>query len=269
MLGFFMPFFQFKYLGVISLLCSSMVYAAPIENLSLSQSNSTPSQEQPTLENNVPTTNINWELMQKNEKLEEEVRKLRGLLEEHDHQIDQLKKDLDNKYADLDNRLQIQQQKEDDEAKTVEDNPPAPSDENKASVQENTASEMQPQTLEKLTDKDAYTAVLEAYKQGGAKQAIKPMENFIQNYKNSVYLGNAHFWLAEFNLALTPPNYLEAKKHYEIVTKLFFQSPKASRALYQLYSMAKDVDKNNVSANLYKQQLLKNYPTSQEARYFK
>ena len=95
------------------------------------------------------------------------------------------------------------------------------------------------------------------------------MKRFIQSYPQSPYIGNAHFWLAEFNLAITPANYNEAKKNYEIVAKHFPQSAKAPHALYQLYSIEKDVDQNTVSANLYKQQLLKSYPKSQEAGYLK
>ncbi len=44
------------------------------------------------------------------------------------------------------------------------------------------------------------------------KKAIAPMQNFIKNHPNSVYTGNAYFWLAEFNLATDPVNYNEAKK---------------------------------------------------------
>ncbi|MEL4682547.1 hypothetical protein AAF164_10535, partial [Acinetobacter baumannii] len=45
-------------------------------------------------------------------------------------------------------------------------------------------------------------------------------------------------------------------------------SSKAPRALYQLYSIAKDVDKNTVSANQYKNKLLSQYPKSEEAKFF-
>ncbi|KAF5293998.1 hypothetical protein FQR65_LT20020 [Abscondita terminalis] len=118
-------------------------------------------------------------------------------------------------------------------------------------------------------EKAAYTVALDAYKKGGAKQAIAPMQNFIKNYPNSIYTGNAYFWLAEFQLAIDPPNYNEAKKNYEIVAAKFPNSSKAPRALYQLYSIAKDVNKNTQTANVYKSKLLSTYPKSEEAGYFK
>ena len=46
------------------------------------------------------------------------------------------------------------------------------------------------------------------------------MQNFIKNHPNSVYISNAYFWLAEFNLAIEPTNYSEAKKNFEIVAKI-------------------------------------------------
>lgn len=118
-------------------------------------------------------------------------------------------------------------------------------------------------------EKAAYTVALDAYKQGGAKKAIAPMQNFIKNNPNSVYIGNAYFWLAEFNLAIEPTNYVEAKKNYSIVADKYPESSRAPRALYQLYSIAKDVDRNAASATQLKNKLLQKYPKSEEAGYLK
>ena len=95
------------------------------------------------------------------------------------------------------------------------------------------------------------------------------MQNFIKNNPNSVYISNAHFWLAEFNLAIEPTNYPEAKRNYNIVVTKYPNSSRASRALYQLYSIAKDVDRNTAQTAQLKQKLLKNYPKSEEAKFFK
>lgn len=118
-------------------------------------------------------------------------------------------------------------------------------------------------------EKAAYTVALDAYKQGGAKKAIAPMQNFIKNNPNSVYIGNAYFWLAEFNLAIEPTNYIEAKKNYGIVVDKYPDSSRAARALYQLYSIAKDVDRNMVLATELKNKLLQNYPKSEESGFVK
>lgn len=291
-------------LGCITFMMVSTVWAAPIENVNLSQnsdSNNIAATTPVASAINVPT-NLNWELVQKSERLENEVRSLRGALEEQQNTIDQLKKDAENRYNDLDQRIQLLQQKVDPDTSSQDTDstdssndatqgatPAAPSNNNTpsttvpekkvdnktspdtSSAVKNTASTATGVTPTKkpLNEKAAYTVALDAYKQGGAKSAITPMQSFIKTYPKSIYIGNAHFWLAEFYLAIEPPNYNEAKKNYEIVAKQYPQSSKTPRSIYQLYSIAKNIDHNTVSANLYRQQLLTKYPKSQEAGFVK
>ncbi|USA45280.1 tetratricopeptide repeat protein [Acinetobacter sp. C26M] len=274
----------------IALLSSAHLYAnVPIESRSLSQQQA----------NNVVagSPSLNWEIMQKNQKLEEEIRKLRGQLEEHDNSIEQLKKELTNRYTDLDQRLELLSQKID----PPEDNPEAqdataatatnnieaaaPAIAPTAPVQQQqtapAAKAQQPSAVQPPAntattsnttnqielEKAAYTVALDAYKQGGAKKAIQPMQNFIKNHPNGIYVGNAYFWLAEFYLAVEPVDYKAAKQNYNIVATRYPNSAKASRAVYQLYSIAKEVDKNTALANQYRSKLLSQYPQSEEAKF--
>lgn len=285
----------------IALMSTTSLYAnIPIESRGLSQNDGSASN---TSSSNISVpTNLNWELMQKNQQLENDIRTLRGQLEEQANDIEQLKKDLANRYTDLDQRLELLHQKVDPDSVTQDDssnttadssattNTSAPSsqptDGNKvvAAPPTPTTSEQQPsapvtnaqptnaaqnQSNPLELEKAAYTVALDAYKQGGAKKAIAPMQNFIKNHPNSIYTGNAYFWLAEFHLATDPVNYNEAKKNYNIVANQYPNSSKAPRALYQLYSIAKDVDKNTASANQYKNKLLTQYPKSEEVKFFK
>lgn len=286
----------------IALMSTTSLYAnIPIESRGLSQNDGSASN---TSSSNISVpTNLNWELMQKNQQLENDVRTLRGQLEEQANDIEQLKKDLANRYTDLDQRLELLHQKVDPDSTTHEDSsnttadsttstntsapqsqptdgnkvvvaaPPTPTTPEQQSsapvinAQPVTAAQNQSNPLE--LEKAAYTVALDAYKQGGAKKAIAPMQNFIKNHPNSIYTGNAYFWLAEFHLATDPVNYNEAKKNYNIVASQYPNSSKAPRALYQLYSIAKDVDKNTMSANQYKNKLLTQYPKSEEVKFFK
>lgn len=261
----------------LSLLSSASLYAVPIESRGLSETSPAATQinshDAPVsrIDNNTPISgNPSWDLIQKVQGLENQIRELRGKIEEQDHQIDQLTKELNNRYADLDQRLNLLQP---DQADGEENNAAAnnTTQTQTAPTQNQTSSESKPNTTSNQQDleKAAYTVALDAYKQGGAKKAIAPMQNFIKSYPNSVYTGNAYFWLAEFNLAIDPPNYKEAKKNYEVVASKFPNSAKASRALYQLYSIANDVDKNPSTAKVYKNKLLSAYPQSEEAKYFK
>ncbi|WP_375038198.1 YbgF trimerization domain-containing protein [Acinetobacter sp. RW6] len=275
----------------IALMSTTSLYAnIPIESRGLSQSGGSPSN---TSSNNVSVpSNLNWELMQKNQQLENDVRALRGQLEEQSNDIEQLKKDLSNRYTDLDQRLELLNQKVDPES-APSDNPtnsdtPATASTETSTVENkvvnatptsnpSTTPPPQPEASQPPAqnqsnpvelEKAAYTVALDAYKQGGAKKAIAPMQNFIKNHPNSVYTGNAYFWLAEFNLATDPVNYNEAKKNYNVVATRYPNSSKAPRALYQLYSISKDVDKNTASANQYKTKILSQYPKSEEAKFF-
>ena len=273
----------------IALLSSASLYAIPIESRGLSD---TASSRNDVTNSPAPIAgNMNWDLIQKNQQLENQIRELRGKIEEQDHAIDQLNKELTNRYTDLDQRLELLNQKLEPESNHPEQAPAenAPVDSSTATDQTSTASKATTNSTAPTTaqnpatptnssnntsdpvalEKAAYTIALDAYKKGGAKQAIAPMQNFIKNYPNSIYTGNAYFWLAEFQLAIDPPNYNEAKKNYEIVAAKFPNSSKAPRALYQLYSIAKDVNKNTQTANVYKSKLLSTYPKSEEAGFFK
>ena len=274
-------------LCALALLCSTSVFAnIPIESHNLSQSSAGYANSPAIATSNMATanvpTNINWQLMQKNQQLENDIRQLRGKIEEQDNEIAQLKHELQNRYTDLDQRLELLQQKIDPESAPTaeEDNQKdtAPSASNNQ-LNTNTPKSAQNTTYVSPTaqglntnielDKAAYTVALDAYKQGGAKKAIAPMQNFIKNHPNSVYISNAYFWLAEFNLAIEPTNYSEAKKNFEIVAMKYPQSAKASSALYRLYSIAQDVDHKTTLATQYKSKILSQYPKSEEARFFK
>ena len=266
----------------IALLSSASLYAIPIESRGLSD---TASSRNDVANSPAPIAgNMNWDLIQKNQQLENQIRELRGKIEEQDHAIDQLNKELTNRYTDLDQRLELLNQKLEPENNQPEQAPAenAPVDSSTATDQTTTASKATTNSPAATTanssnntsdpvalEKAAYTIALDAYKKGGAKQAIAPMQNFIKNYPNSIYTGNAYFWLAEFQLAIDPPKYKEAKKNYEIVAAKIPNSSKAPRALYQLDSIAKDVNKNTQTANVYKSKLLSTHPKSGEAGFFK
>ena len=266
-------------LALVALMGSTYSNAAPIESRGLSQGSG--------VANEVGASpiagNMNWDLIQKNQQLENQIRELRGKIEEHDHQIDQLNKELSNRYTDLDQRLELINQKLDpepadahtdsDSSTDPQNTSPSPDPQTATPTEQSnpTESPTNPQAANQSVEleKAAYTIALDAYKQGGAKKAIAPMQNFVKSYPESIYTGNAYFWLAEFNLAIEPPNYNEAKKHYETVASRFPNSSKAPRALYQLYNIAKEVNKNTASANVYKNKLLNTYPKSEEAGFVK
>lgn len=271
-------------LCALALLCSTSVFAnIPIESHNLSQSSANYANSPAIGTTNMGTanvpTNVNWQLMQKNQQLENDIRQLRGKMEEQENEISQLKHELQNRYTDLDQRLELLQQKVDPESAPMseednqKDSSPSPSN-NQLNIPAPQSANNATPTAQGLNanieqEKAAYTIALDAYKQGGAKKAIAPMQNFIKNHPDSVYISNAYFWLAEFNLAIEPTNYTEAKKNFEIVATKYPQSAKAVSALYRLYSIAKDVDHKPALAGQYRSKILSQYPQSEEAGFVK
>lgn len=256
--------------AVTALFTTPLFANIPIESRGLSQTaNQASMNTQSASSAGVSTsvqTNTSWQIMQKNQQLESDLRILRGKMEEQENEIAQLKSELTNRYADLDQRLELLQQKiEPAEENPTEDNPQDSSPSLNANEINTASSGQQPTEL----DKAAYTVALDAYKNGGAAKAIAPMQNFIKNNPNSVYISNAYFWLAEFNLAIDPPNFEEAKRNYTIVADRYPKSTRASRALYQLHNISKDVEQKPAIATQYKNKLLSNYPQSEEAKFFK
>ncbi len=214
-----------------------------------------------------------WLLTQKIQKLEEDVRILRGKVESHDNDIDQLQKDSKNRFVDFDQRLgQVQ-----DDVKKLQGNsgqipvtttPTNTQTQNPATS--NTASQNPVAGNGAATtdeaDKVAYIAAYEAYKTGGAAQAIAPMKKFINDYPQSQFVPNAYYWLGEFNLAVNPPNFAAATTNFKIVTSKYPKSAKAAAATYRLATLA-DVDQHQTTAIALMKTLVKNYPGTQEAGF--
>lgn len=208
-----------------------------------------------------------WLLTQKIQKLEEDVRNLRGKVESHDNDIDQLQKDAKNHFVDFDQRLgQVQ----DDVKKLNGTATPPVSGDTTAPQSSNTVApnttgnSAAPATDE--ADKVAYIAAYEAYKAGGAAQAIVPMKKFIADYPQSQFVPNAYYWLGEFNLAITPPNFATASANFKIVMNQYPKTAKAAAATYRLATLA-DVDQHQATAVALMKTLLKNYPGTQEAGF--
>ncbi len=214
-----------------------------------------------------------WLLTQKIQKLEEDVRILRGKVESHDNDIDQLQKDAKNHFVDFDQRLgQVQDDVKKLQGGTgqaaVADNPTNSQTQN--TVAPNTTSQNPVVGNGTATtdeaDKVAYITAYEAYKTGGAAQAIAPMKKFINDYPQSQYVPNAYYWLGEFNLAVNPPNFAVATTNFKIVTSKYPKSAKAAAATYRLATLA-DVDQHQATAIALMKTLVKNYPGTQEAGF--
>ena len=221
-------------------------------------------------------TSTLWKLYQQVQQLQQEVRDLRGRFESQEQQLDQTDKELKARFTDLDQRFgQLKN--------TVTALEPTVSESNTTISNETTVdtsgaidasvtptppitSPKPAVSNEPDADKRAYIGAYDAYKSGGAAKAIAPMQAFINNYPSSVYISNAHYWLGEFYLASTPPNFEQAAKSFTVVTSQYPSSAKGAAATYRLATMA-DVDKRTTEAVRLMKKIITDYPNTQEAGY--
>ena len=103
--------------------------------------------------------------------------------------------------------------------------------------------------------------------EGGAAKAIKPMQQFIASFPNSVYIPNAYYWLGEFYLASNPADFVKAKKSFNEVVNKYPKSAKASTALYRVATITQEIDKRTSEATVLMKKLLRDYPGAAEAQY--
>jgi tol-pal system protein YbgF len=219
----------------------------------------------------VDQTSTLWKLYQQVQRLEEDMRLLRGRFESQEQQLSQTDKELKTRFTDLDQRFeQLHNQIQTPIAAETPSTPPTntttiPTDSNLATTPA-TANPPPPTVTTDDADKRAYVGAYDAYRAGGAGKAIAPMKTFIQNYPNSVYVPNANYWLGEFYLASTPPDFVNAKRSFTIVMQQYPKSAKAAAAIYRLATMA-EVDDQLIEATRLMKLLTQQYPNTQEAGY--
>ncbi|MEY2863877.1 MAG: hypothetical protein RLY58_1584 [Pseudomonadota bacterium] len=265
-------------LMTVGLVCtaSALSHAAvPVEMRALTPS-ATP---------NLPTTNspdtnpdqttMMWKLYQQVQDLQQEVRSLRGRFESQEQQLDQTDKELKARFTDLDQRFdqfktQLPTTATSDTTNT--DTPPAALTTGSTEPQTTASTVAATPTTSTATppapdaDKRAYVSAYDAYKAGGAAKAIEPMQAFIRTYPTSVYVPNAHYWLGEFYLAITPPDFKQAAQSFAVTSLTYPKSAKAAAATYRLATMA-DVDNRPAEATRLMTRLTTDYLGTQEAGF--
>ena len=244
----------------------------------------------PNASGNPDQPSMLWQVYQQIQQIQEDLRNLRGKMEAMDDQNDRQSTENTNRFKDLDQRLdQLSGQMADLTANTARANaqaqsagsnagatPAAPASSSTLKSVPNSdtpavASGQSPVSTSATNslddaDKAAYVAAYEAYRAGGADKAISPMQRFISQYGDSVYVPNAHYWLGEFYLGKSTPDFGNAKKQFGMVVTQYPKTAKAPAATYRLATLA-DAEHRNADAVRYMQTLVRDYPGTQEATY--
>lgn len=175
--------------------------------------------------------------------LQSQVRDLRGQLETQQHLINEMIERQKELYADTDTRLQaLEGSTAGDEAASPDDDfavdDPAiidtASTDNVGNVTNEAANETNTDPAGGDPDqaKAAYDQAFELLKAGQYEQAIAAFNDYLQQYPNSEYADNAHYWLGESYYVTR--DFGNAIGAYQKVLSLYPNSQKAPHALLKI-----------------------------------
>ena len=184
------------------------------------------------------------------EELQDELNELRGLNELHNHRIEQLLQRQRELYQELD-RVASQR-------KSAPATPAAPV------TTPTITSDSQAVYTANVSENDAYEhAVNLILKEKQYDRAIPEFERFIQNFPDSVYIPNAHYWIGQ--LLFNDGKYTKAKEHFSQVVKFFPDSPKRSDAMFKLGTVFLKLNQKAEAKRVF-DKVIKEYPSSTSAK---
>ncbi|MFQ3237353.1 MAG: tol-pal system protein YbgF [Paraglaciecola sp.] len=171
--------------------------------------------------------------------LQNEVNELRGSIETHNYQLEKILERQRELYLEIDKRI---------EAVMTQSSAPAA---------DTGASENVPTTL---NEDQAYDkAVNLILKDKRYDEAIPEFQAFLQNYPNSSYASNAHYWLGQ--LLFNKQDWAGATSQFEALTNNFPDSTKRPDAMLKL-GIAEQQRSNTARAEQLWKNVITEYPTS-------
>lgn len=211
------------------------------------------------------------EMQQQLQTLLDEVSELRGTTEVHNHKLEEILQQQRDIYQEIDRRLGGQGTA----GVSVQSNVSAPADSPAAVPAGNPAAVFAADQVA-ASDATAPSSAASAMSEGQAYEqainfvikdnnyaaAIPAFESFIQNYPNSEYTSNSHYWLGQ--LYYQKSDFPKAKTHFERVVKQYPNSSRVPDALEKL-GMVAEKQNDLVAAKRFYNQLIKSFPKSKPA----
>jgi tol-pal system protein YbgF len=182
--------------------------------------------------------------------IQQELNELRGITELHTHKLSQILARQRELYQELDRRVSEALKPTNQATSTI--------------ATMNSLGAVQQNYSNDLTENQAYDqAVNMVLKDKRYEQAIPAFRQFNQQYPQSSYAANAHYWLGQ--LLFNKNELVEAKKEFTIVVEQFDESTKRSDAMLKL-AMVEQKQNNTNKATSWYQQLISSYPNSSAAK---
>ena len=169
--------------------------------------------------------------------MQQEIQELRGLLEVQAHDLKLLQQQQLAFYKDLDSRLSSNENNEKGALSLDSATPVATAKPAIESQPEIRAVAAKPQLAKKKNTDPAdeqlsYVAAYEMIKNKQFEQAMTAMQTFVDDYPQSHYAANAHYWLGE--LYLLKRQFLFASKEFQQVLKDYPRSTKVAASMLKL-----------------------------------
>lgn len=158
------------------------------------------------------------ELLYQLQVLQQEVRELRGKLEEQDYQLRQLREQSLQRYMDIDRRLSQGGAPASTAGTTTAPTSTAPA----------------APARELPGESDAYRAAYSRVPDKQFSQALDAFKQFLVDFPNGRFAGNAHYWLGELYLVITPPDDESARREFSLLIDQYPDNAKIPDALYKL-----------------------------------
>jgi tol-pal system protein YbgF len=214
------------------------------------------------------------EMQQQLQTLLDEVSELRGTTEVHNHKLEEILQQQRDIYQEIDRRLGGQgsagvavqsnvSSPVGSPAVVPAGNPAAVVAADQVAASEAPATQVESSSASTMSEGQAYEQAINfVIKDNNYAAAIPAFESFIENYPNSEYTSNSHYWLGQ--LYYQKSDFPKAKTHFERVVKQYPNSSRVPDALEKLGIVA---EKQNdlVAAKRYYNQLIKSFPKSKPA----
>ena len=148
--------------------------------------------------------------------LQRDVMELRGIVEQQTHEIDQMKQQSFERYQDMDRRLGGR----------------TPVESGAAPVSRTPAPQVQARELP--GEADAYRLAYSLMRSRQFAEAVGAFGQFLADYPAGRYAPNAHYWLGELYLVVSPPDLESARRSFVLLIDQYSDYTKVPDALYKL-----------------------------------
>ena len=162
----------------------------------------------------------NGELYYQLQLLQQEVMELRGRLEEQEYQLKQLREQSLERYLDLDQRLKS--------------GGGAAAGQSAAGSAPATTSPAQSPAQPLAGEAEAYRAAYSLVRSQQFSQAVEAFRQFLVDFPGGRYTPNAHYWLGELYLVISPPDDESARREFTLLLEEYPENSKVADALYKL-----------------------------------